>query len=219
MSLQLPIGFIFHQSHSIRNLIAIIGGKGAGKSAHGGANRICRGLWSFSKNPKSKCVNILEDTFLSKASKKTVGNLKPIIGAKVRLSWIDPASTTRQRFPSPYPTASKRKKLSIWPQKFVERVCAPENHSELLADVERVVFQRIPKSDRLGCVTFCRPAHSANEKEYRLKKLTPRLRDRGSPTGAIYAGYLKVESARRKAETFEAAPKGTRRASQAEAGG
>jgi hypothetical protein len=63
----------------------------------------------------------------------------------------------------------QEEKVKYLPQKFVEQVCAPQNDVELLLEIERVVFQRIPKSDRLGHVTFS-DLRNASTKGISVKK-------------------------------------------------
>lgn len=41
-------------------------------------------------------------------------------------------------------------KVNYLPQTFVEDICSPENHQDLVREMERVIFQRIPRTDRMG---------------------------------------------------------------------
>jgi len=47
-----------------------------------------------------------------------------------------------------------KEKVRYLPQKFVEQLCAPENTENIEREIERVIFQRIPKTDRLGASDF-----------------------------------------------------------------
>jgi hypothetical protein len=173
------------------NLVTIIGGKGAGKSALAELIAFAGGS-EFFRNPKGKH---LDDTFVSKASKRTVGNLKPVTGAKIKLTWAD-GSIDEAELKESLSHGLQDEKVKYLPQKFVEQVCAPEHHADLLLEVERVVFQRIPKSDRLGCVTFS-DLRVLRTKGIQVKKLHL-ASEIETLNREIYAGYLKVESKEEK---------------------
>jgi hypothetical protein len=131
------------------DLIAIIGGKGAGKSALAEMIAFAGGSESF-RNAKPR---ELQDTFLSKASKRSPSNMKPVIGAQITLRWKDGPPDTVKVVES-LCHGQAEEKVKYLPQKFVEKVCAPENHADLVKEIERVIFQRISRSDRLGASTF-----------------------------------------------------------------
>ena len=93
------------------------------------------------------------DTFLYKASKKSPTNQNPIIGTKIILKWKD-GSLDHLTIPYPVKNAAQEEKVKYLPQKFVEHLCAPENNQELEEEIERVIFQRNKKTDRLNASNF-----------------------------------------------------------------
>ena len=162
-----PDWFSFTPIPLNNNLVTIIGGKGAGKSALAELIAFAGGS-DFFKSRRGKELKELEDTFVSKASKRTPGNTKPITGVKIRLTWAD-GQDDEVELTESLSHGLQEEKVKYLPQKFVEQVCAPQNDGELLLEVERVVFQRIPKSDRLGCVTFS-DLRSSSTKGISVKK-------------------------------------------------
>jgi hypothetical protein len=134
------------------SLVTIIGGKGAGKSALAELIAFAGGS-DFFRSRKGKDLRELDDTFVAKASRRTPGNTKPVTGMTIHLHWAD-GHHDAVLLPDTLYHGLSDEKVKYLPQKFVEQVCSPENHAELLSEIERVVFQRVPKSDRLGCIAF-----------------------------------------------------------------
>src|ERR1700735_1031241 len=58
----------------------------------------------------------------------------------------------------------KDEKVKYLPQKFVERLCAPDNTEHLEQEIERVIFQRIKRTERLDASSF----HELREAETQL---------------------------------------------------
>jgi len=131
------------------DLVSIIGGKGAGKSALAELIAYAGGSETFRGRKRAQ----LQDTFLFKASKRTSANLRPITGATVTLTWAD-GSADSITITDDLDHKLSDEKVKYLPQKFVEEVCHPDNHQELLREMERVIFSRIPRADRLGLSTF-----------------------------------------------------------------
>jgi hypothetical protein len=175
------------------DLVSVIGGKGAGKSAlaelisYAGGSDVFRG----------KRAKELQDTFLSKASKRTSANLRPVTGATISLRWVDGATDSvsvnedlNHRLPE--------EKVKYLPQKFVEEICAPENHQQLLREMERVVFQRIPRTDRLGMSTFL------DLRDFRNKNISVKKSHLADEIAAInrevYSAFERVNSRPQKSK-------------------
>lgn len=130
-----------------QDLVAIIGPRGSGKSAlaemlafAGGA-----GLFRESKD--------IQDAFLYKASRRSPANPTPITGATVELRWSN-GSSDRVTIPPDLRHDKEEEKVKYLPQRFVERLCAPENTRQLEEEIERVIFQRIDKTQRLEASNF-----------------------------------------------------------------
>lgn len=56
--------------------------------------------------------------------------------------------------PSSLRHGKEEEKVKYLPQKFVERLCAPEHNKRLEEEIERVIFQRIDKTDRQDTSNF-----------------------------------------------------------------
>lgn len=147
-----------------RDLVSVIGGKGAGKSALAELIAFAGGSEVFrSKKPKQ-----LQDTFLAKASKRSSFNLHPVVGAKIILSWAD-GSSDEAEISDDLDSKKTEEKVKYLPQKFVEELCHPDNHQDLLREMERVIFNRTPRADRMGLSTFA-DLREQNNKSIQVKK-------------------------------------------------
>jgi len=130
-----------------QDLIAIIGSRGSGKSALAELIAYAGGARFFAGNEDKR------DTFLSKASHKSSANHLPIVGARIQLKWRDGTVDSPTIAPS-LQSGRTEEKVKYIPQKFVERLCAPENTEHLEQEIERVIFQRIKRTERLDASTF-----------------------------------------------------------------
>jgi ABC-type cobalamin/Fe3+-siderophores transport system ATPase subunit len=175
------------------DLVSIIGGKGAGKSALAELIAYAGGTEFFrSQKPKD-----LQDTFLAKASKRTQSNLKPITNAKIQLIWAD-GEEEEHTLSETLDHGLSEEKVKYLPQKFVERICAPENHADLLREMERVIFHRIPRADRLGASTFS-DLRDHKTKSIKVKKAN--LEDNIATLNRnVYVAFERVSSKEQKAK-------------------
>lgn len=129
------------------DLVSVIGPRGSGKSALAEMIAFAGGSDFFGSSEH------IQDSFLFKASKKSDANPAPITGAQLTLKWsngiIDAAqiSTSLQH-------GKDEEKVKYLPQRFVEHLCAPENNRKLEEEIERVIFQRIDKTERLEASNF-----------------------------------------------------------------
>jgi energy-coupling factor transporter ATP-binding protein EcfA2 len=130
-----------------RDLVAIIGPRGSGKSALAEAIAFAGGAGTFHSSGD------IQDSFLYKASKRSAANATPITGAKVSLYWQNGENDSVD-IPSILRHGKEEEKVKYLPQKFVERLCAPENNQQLEEEIERVIFQRINKTDRQDASNF-----------------------------------------------------------------
>jgi energy-coupling factor transporter ATP-binding protein EcfA2 len=129
------------------DLVSIIGPRGSGKSALAEMMAFAGGATIFRSGQG------LEDTFLYKAARKSSANPNTIVGTKVSLHWknkdIDPIF-----IPMDLKNPNGEEKVKYLPQKFVEWLCAPENNQELEAEIEKVIYQRNKKTERLQASNF-----------------------------------------------------------------
>lgn len=129
------------------DMVSIIGPRGSGKSALAEVAAFAGGAAIFRSGQG------LEDTFLYKAARKSTANPNTIVGAEVTLRWKN-GDTDSVSIPVTLQNPGVEEKVKYLPQKFVERLCAPENNQELEAEIEKVVYQRNKKMDRLQASNF-----------------------------------------------------------------
>lgn len=132
-----------------QDMVSVIGPRGSGKSALAEILAFAGGAGAFATPIREE----ISECFLSKASKKSAANPDPITGAKLLLRWqseeLDEATLNREL------THDKtEEKVKYLPQRFVETLCAPENTRQLQDEIERVIFQRIDRTDRLDASDF-----------------------------------------------------------------
>jgi energy-coupling factor transporter ATP-binding protein EcfA2 len=132
-----------------RDLVAVIGPRGSGKSALVEAIAFAGGAELFRE------AKDISDTFLFKASRRSAANPTPIFGATIGLRWGD-GSVETVRIPDTlrHGKPQEQEKVKYLPQRFVDRLCAPENTQQLEQEIERVIFQRIGSADRLDASNF-----------------------------------------------------------------
>ena len=117
-------------------LVAIIGGRGSGKSAL--AEMIATAVGE--RDPSS-------DSFIRKASR----HQSTINGTDTQLIWADGSDTSGEVGVDYVESTGLVKYL---PQKAVEDLCSPENSKELVAQIESVIFQALDEASRLGTSDF-----------------------------------------------------------------
>ncbi|MCA0144264.1 AAA family ATPase [Blastococcus sp. LR1] len=119
-------------------LVAIIGARGSGKTAL--ADLIAAGAGAGSTDDT-------DQTFLQRA-RQHIG------GTNVALAWGDGATSDADLPPS-YFFDDHAPRVQYLSQQFVERLCSSEGITdELLAEIERVIFEAHPYEDRLGASSF-----------------------------------------------------------------
>jgi AAA domain, putative AbiEii toxin, Type IV TA system len=118
-------------------LVAIIGARGSGKTAL--ADVVAAGAGAASNDPTEK-------TFLQRA--------RPHIGgSSVALTWADGTSATTSLPPAVDPDVVPG--VQYLSQQFVERLCSAEGITDdLLAEIERVIFEAHAYEHRLGTSSF-----------------------------------------------------------------
>jgi len=128
-------------------LVAVIGSRGSGKSALAEVIAFAGGAGLF------RSAQDIEDTFLYKASKRSTANPAPITSALLALRWHS-GQIDNVMISGTLHHGLEEEKVKYLPQRFVERLCAPENNRQLEEEIERVIFQRIDKTDRLEASNF-----------------------------------------------------------------
>lgn len=121
-----------------RGLVAIIGARGSGKTAL--ADLIA------AASDASTAERTSSQSFLRRAEEH-------LSGSAVTLGWAD-GSETRAALP-PSDVSDDPPRLQYLSQQFVEQLCSSEGITdELLAEVERVIFEIHPHESRLGASSF-----------------------------------------------------------------
>jgi ABC-type cobalamin/Fe3+-siderophores transport system ATPase subunit len=186
-----PAWFLSETIPTNRDLVAIIGGRGSGKSALAEMIAFAGGSKAF--NPDED----IKDSFLFKASKRSATNPNPIVGGTVTLTWGD-AAASKVPIPLTLQHGQSEEKVKYLPQKFVERLCAPENNQQLEEEIERVIFQRIDKTEKLDASDF-RQLREAATKSLRLKKTQAR-KDILTLNQSIFDVHSRIELRTSKAK-------------------
>lgn len=192
-----------------QDLVAIIGPRGSGKSALAEMLAFAGGASVF-KNPDPDDIS---DTFLYKASKKSAANPTPITGAKLILKWAG-GDTEAALVTADLAHGSEEEKVKYLPQRFVERLCAPENTRQLEEEIERVIFQRIDKTERLEASNFQELRQAATRslelKRSKLARTIQSLNQSITETSTrIALKPAKEQELKRKRDELQALVKGT----------
>lgn len=119
-----------------RDLVTVIGGKGSGKTALVDFLALAGGDFD-SKNGMS---------FLSKAQKE-------LVGTKILLQWEDGSTESEFELGRPL-VAPATHKVRYLSQSFVESLCSFDRHAELEGEIEDILFQYVPGTQRLGAESF-----------------------------------------------------------------
>lgn len=120
-------------------LVAIIGGRGSGKTAL--ADLLAVGAGSKEPFGDGK-------SFISRA-----GSL--LEGSSVTVGWTQGETSTRELSPESNAPESLSRGVRYLSQQFVEKLCSADGvSSDLLSEIERVVFNAWPADRRLGTTNF-----------------------------------------------------------------
>lgn len=118
-----------------RDLVAIIGGRGSGKSAL--AEAIAYGAGSKDEN---------EDAFFKKANK----HKNTISGVKIIVTWSDNRITEFKVGD----LSDEQGLIRYLPQGAVEDLCSHKNSEKLQGQIENVIFQALDETERMGTSDF-----------------------------------------------------------------
>jgi ABC-type lipoprotein export system ATPase subunit len=127
-----------------QGLVAIIGGRGSGKTALADIIARAAGADQASANNKS---------FLYRASEH-------LAGASVTMYWANEDPSTATLVTDTYSSDldlddGSSPKIRYLSQQFVERLCTSTGlHAELVDEIERVIFNETASTDRLDCDSF-----------------------------------------------------------------
>ncbi len=120
-------------------LVAIIGARGSGKTAL--ADIIAAGCDAISEH-------LNQGSFLNRAKDL-------LIGASVSLQWQDGDKTGRSLDGSDEQDAAEYPRARYLSQQFVEDLCSAQGVTdELMREIERVIFESHPMSERDGAINF-----------------------------------------------------------------
>lgn len=120
-------------------LVGIIGARGSGKTAL--ADIIAAGGFS--------CASHMNDRSFIRRAKKY------LLNAQAQLTWEDGDPTASELSAAEYDDFLDAPKVRYLSQQFVDQLCSAEGMTdELLAEMERVIYQAHPHEDRLGTTTF-----------------------------------------------------------------
>lgn len=126
------------------NLACIIGGRGSGKSALAELIAYAGGAYIQEKD---------KDTFLQRASAYSETNEIPVTDTSITLHWKN-GETTVGVVDSSLSHRVEEPKVRYLPQKFVERLCDPNNNTQIEQEIENVIFQRLAEHQQLGTSNF-----------------------------------------------------------------
>ncbi len=143
-------------------LVSIIGSRGSGKTAL--ADLIAYASGSWEQNPNS---------FIQKAHRE-------IEGTKITLNWVGGATDKREigrRL-----EAGQERQVRYLSQQFVEQLCSEDKvGTELLREIEQVIFEHLDDTEKLGQTTFSdlrsAKTESVREQKTRLKAGIARLNE------------------------------------------
>ena len=126
------------------NLVSIIGGKGAGKTALADFISLAGGDFDTKEDPVS---------FIFKALKPSKQIQETIENCVITIYWRD-RSADQITITKDLKDYKELKKVRYLCQSFIEKKCRPEQTGELQNEIEKIIFQYIPAQDRMGQTTF-----------------------------------------------------------------
>ncbi len=127
------------------NLVSVIGEKGSGKTALVDLIAFASGDFALEETDQT--------SFLYKALIPTKQIPETIDGCEVIVHWKN-GEQDRITIKKDFSGYQSKKKVKYLSQSFIEKKCRPENIRELQREIEGIIFQHIPVSDRLGETTF-----------------------------------------------------------------
>jgi len=127
------------------NLVAVIGEKGAGKTALADLIALAGGDYGAKEEDPG--------SFIFKALKPTKQIEQTIENCIITIYWRD-GSEDPFTVTDDFRYYRDSKKVRYLSQRFVEEKCRPERAEELQKEIENIVFQHIPAQDRMGQTTF-----------------------------------------------------------------
>ena len=123
-------------------LVTIIGARGSGKTAL--ADVIAAGGNSLSRH-------LTKTSFVQRATRP-----KDLLGnSEVTLNWADGSATSLRLFSSENADFFGPERIQYLSQQFVEQLCSADGATEsLIEEIERVIFNSHPQSERMRAETF-----------------------------------------------------------------
>lgn len=127
------------------NLVAIIGEKGAGKTALADFIALAGGDFNLKEDDPG--------SFVYKALKSTKQIEETIEDSVITLCWQN-GDTDNITITPDFREYRNTKKVKYLSQSFIEEKCRPENANELQKEIEDIIFQHIPAQDKMNQATF-----------------------------------------------------------------
>ena len=127
------------------NLVAIIGERGAGKTAIADLMAYAGGDFHSDETDQT--------SFLYKALKSTKQIDETIENCEVEIKWKN-GEFTSANITSNLSDYKDTKKVRYLSQSFIERKCNPAYAEEFQKEIENIIFQHIPLEERMGKTTF-----------------------------------------------------------------
>lgn len=128
-----------------KDLISVIGEKGAGKTALVDFIALTSGDFDIKEGDPG--------SFIFKALKSSKQIEETIENSTITIFWRD-GSSDSMTITEDFKHYRNLKKVRYLSQSFIERKCRPEQAEELQKEVESIIFQYIPLQDRMGQTTF-----------------------------------------------------------------
>lgn len=127
------------------NMVAVIGEKGAGKTALADLIGAAGGDFHWDPNDYS--------SFVSKALQSTKQIEETISGMEVVIHWKN-GKKDSITIDDNMSKLKDLKKVRYLSQSFIEKKCRPQNARDLQREIETLIFQHIPFPEKMGYTTF-----------------------------------------------------------------
>lgn len=127
------------------NLVAIIGEKGAGKTAIADFIALAGGDFDVGGNDPA--------SFIFKALKSSKQIENTIEESLVTIYWKD-GNSDQVTITKDFRNYNNLAKVRYLSQSFIEKKCRPEAAEDLQTEIEDIIFQYIPEKERMGQTTF-----------------------------------------------------------------
>ncbi|OQB98533.1 MAG: hypothetical protein BWX81_00386 [Spirochaetes bacterium ADurb.Bin110] len=122
-------------------LVAIIGGKGSGKTAFLDFISYATENYKDYQTNESKSRSFLKRAF------------KQLKGTSIKIDWQD-GSVDQKAIGSTLEESDKRAKVRYLPQDYVDQLCSESGKHDLENQIDDVIFQNLPEEDKANFINF-----------------------------------------------------------------